>query len=211
MENKVLPALLSDKVEDYGYMINLCKNFTNYVQIDFMDGKFVSSKSIDSMDLKKVSSQIANEAHLMVEDPLAWLDALKNFKTKKVIFHYEIDTDHKRLIEEVRSRGFKVGIAINPNTKIDKVNPLIEKLDSILFMSVNPGRYNAPFIPDVLDKVKSFRRNFPDFYVGLDGGIKLSNLQDVIESGVNYVCVGSAILKAENPKEVYLNFLDNLG
>lgn len=210
MKDKVVPALLSNKVEGYESMINLCKSFTKYVQIDLMDGQFVNSKSMDPVDLKRLNSHMPNEAHLMVKNPLNWLDSLETCETYKVIFHYEINVDHKKIIDEVKTRGFNVGIAINPDTGVEKIEDLIGILDSVLFMSVEPGRYAAPFIPRVLDKIGQFRKKFPNFYVGIDGGIKLSNLQDVIESGVNYVCVGSAILKAENPKEEYLKFKNAL-
>lgn len=202
----IVPALLTDKRQDLKEMLDLCATFTNYVQIDIMDGEFVPSKSISQEDLRGLNTSLNTEAHLMVQKPLEWLDAFKKLGSQSMLFHFEINEDHAAIIEEIKGCGLKAGIAINPQTELKDIEHLVERIDSVLFMSVNPGFYGAPFIPQVLTKIKEFKKAFPKTISGIDGGVKLSNLKQVLDSGVDYVCVGSAILKSANPKEAFLSF-----
>ena len=206
----IIPALLSDKKEEFIKMIELCSDFTDYVQIDVMDGNFVPSKSMAIKDFKGLKLPLRSEAHLMVNDPLLWVETFKKLGTEKVIFHFEINTDYEKIISKIQKAGLKVGIAVNPSTGIDELEFLVDKIDTFLFMSVNPGFYGAKFIPDVLDKIKEFKNKHPQKIVGIDGGIKTDNLIAVRDSGVNYICVGSAIMKDVNPKQAYKRFLEVL-
>jgi ribulose-phosphate 3-epimerase len=203
----IVPAILSDKKEELVKMLNVCSAFTDYVQIDIMDGEFVPSKSITPKDLKGLQPALRSEAHLMVNNPLEWLEIFKNFGSQRIIFHFEIKEDHSKIIERIKRENLEVGIAINPSTNIDDFKPILKSIDVVLFLSVNPGFYGSPFIPEVLDKIKSFKKLYPDKTVGIDGGIKLSNIKTVKDAGADYICIGSAILKANNPKEEYLNLL----
>ncbi len=204
--NMVVPALLTDKKEDLISMLNACSEFTNHVQVDIMDGEFVPSKSISILDLEGLQCPLRSEAHLMVSDPFSWIEPFKRFGTERIIYHFEIKEDHLKIINAIKNKGLKTGIAINPSTKIDDFRPLVKEIDMFLFMSVNPGFYGAEFMPQVLEKIRSFKDEFPHKLVGIDGGIKFDNLLSAKYAGVDYVCVGSAILKADSPKEAYLKF-----
>ena len=203
----VVPALLTDRKEELQAMLDLCAKFTDFVQIDIMDGEFVPSKSITAEELKVVKAPIGNEAHLMVKDPLAWLEPLKALKCSRIIYHFEAVFDHERVMREIKRHGLKVGLAVKPQTKLSEFKSLVPRIDCLLFMSVNPGFYGAPFIPDVLNKIKEFKKAFPDKIAGIDGGVKKENLCSILKSGVDFVCVGSAILKAPDPKSAYKDFL----
>jgi ribulose-phosphate 3-epimerase len=146
----------------------------------------------------------------MVVDPLSWLGPFKKLGSERIIYHFEIDTDHTKIIESIKSEGFQVGIAVNPPTKIEEFEKFIGLIDSVLFMSVNPGFYGAAFIPEVLDKISAFKKKYPDKLTGIDGGVKLDNVKAVANSGVDYICVGSAILKAENPAMAYKNISEKV-
>jgi ribulose-phosphate 3-epimerase len=206
----IVPAILTDKKDEFIKMVQISGKFTDFVQIDIMDAKFVPSRSINQSDLEGLSFSVKTEAHLMVENPLEWLDAFKKFGSFRIIFHYEIKQDHKEIIRKIRERGFEVGLAINPSTQLREFTYLCKDIDTFLFMSVNPGFYGSLFIPQVLEKIKRFKRDYPHKVVGIDGGVKLNNLKEVIESGVDYICVGSAIFKEENPHQAYLRFRDSL-
>ncbi|MDD4955376.1 MAG: ribulose-phosphate 3-epimerase [Candidatus Omnitrophica bacterium] len=204
-QRNVVPALLTDKKENLSRMLDICSGFCNYAQIDIMDGKLVPSKSISVKDLSGMRFPIRSEAHLMVEDPLEWIEAFKNAGSTRVIFHFEIkEKNHLKIIDAIRKQNLEVGIAVNPSTKIKDFEFLINRVNCVLFMSVIPGFYGSKFIPEVLDKIKEFKTLYPEKCAGIDGGVKTENVKTVAESGVNYVCVGSAILKAENPKEAFL-------
>jgi len=204
----IVPALLTDCAKELVFMLKECKKFTDYVQIDIMDGKFVSSKSIGPKELKTLKPIISCEAHLMVEDPLDWIEPFKAIGANRIIYQFEIKNDHTKVISKLKENNFSVGIAINPSTAISEFKHLIEDIDTVLFMSVNPGFYGAPFIPEVLDKIKEFKSEFPDKLAGIDGGVKFDNVNMIKATGVDYICVGSAILKAENKKQAYQRFLD---
>ena len=199
----IVPALLTDKIDDLAKMIEICSGFTDFVQIDIMDGRFVASRSVSRQDLSALKINIGHEAHLMVDDPLEWLDVFVKLGCKRIIYHFEIKADHNLIIEEIRKKGMEVGLAVNPGTKLDGFAGLVDKVDSVLFMSVIPGFYGAAFMPQVLPKIKEFKKLYPKKITGIDGGIKLDNIKAVRESGVGYICVGSAILKAANPKEAF--------
>jgi len=202
----VVPALLTDKKEELQAMLDLCAKFTDFAQIDIMDGKFVPSQSITADEIKAVRPPIGNEAHLMVKDPLAWLQAFKAIKCSRIIYHFEAVSAHEHVIREIRRYGFKVGLAVKPQTKLSEFKTLVPQIDYLLFMSVNPGFYGAPFIPEVLNKIKEFKKAFPDTIAGIDGGVKKENLRSILNSGVDFVCVGSAILKAHDPQAAYREF-----
>ena len=202
----IIPALLTSEKKELIGMVKSCANFTNYVQIDIMDGEFVSSKSVEAKDLEGWKSPVGCEAHLMVNDPLIWIEPFKELGAKRILYHFEIEKNHAQIIETIKGAGLEAGIAVNPQTKIDQFKHLIDKVDAVLFMSVNPGFYGAPFIPEVLDKIAEFKQRYPDKITEIDGGVKLDNLLTVKASGVDHICVGSAILKADSPKNAYLKF-----
>lgn len=202
-QRNVVPAILTDKKKELLDMVNNCSKFCNYVQIDIMDGKFVPSTSISTEDLKGVRFSVKSEAHLMVNEPLKWLEAFKTAGSHRIIYHFEIQKDHLGIIDVIKTQGLEVGLAINPSTTIKDFNFLVDKIDCVLFMSVVPGFYGSKFIPEVLDKIKEFKKMYPAKCTGIDGGIKTDNIMAVAQSGVDYVCVGSAILKAASPKEAY--------
>ena len=202
----IVPAILTNTKDEFTKMIDICSGFANYAQIDIMDGKFVPSKSIELTDLDNYTSPIECEAHLMVSEPSDWILPFKKIGAKRILYHFEINADHLQIIDEIRKLDLSTGIAVNPATTIDDFKYLVAKIDAVLFMSVNPGFYGAPFIPDVLKKIKEFKSIYPDKIIGIDGGIKLDNLLKVKESGVDYICVGSAILKNINPGQSYQEF-----
>lgn len=199
----IIPALLANSKEELIEMINICVQFTDYVQIDIMDGKFVPSKSIGLPDLRDLHIQVRCEAHLMVNEPLEWVESFKRIGAEKIIYHFEIEKDHSKVIAKIRESGLKVGIAVNPSTEIGQFEFLIDEVDTILFMSVDPGFYGAQFMPEVLKKIRSFRRKYPQKNIGIDGGVKPDNLLNIKNTGLNYICVGSAILKDGHPKQAY--------
>ena len=199
----IVPAILTDERKEFVRMFELSDSFSPHTQIDIMDGELVLSRSITQNDLSGLRCKGFVEAHLMVEKPLEWVDAFCQIGAKRIIFHYEIKEDKQAIIAELRARGLSVGIAINPQTTLDEFMPLVGKVDTVLFLSVNPGFYGAKFIPEVLKKIEEFRKLRPEIAVGIDGGIKPLNVTEAASLGVQFICVGSAIFKAENPAAAY--------
>ena len=202
----IVPALLTSKREELIQMVDICAEFTDYVQIDIMDGEFVPSQSVTFGDLAGWKSPIRCEAHLMVSDPYEWIQTFKTLGANRIIYHFEIKKDHKKIITKIREMGMGVGLAVNPSTEIDDFRYLVGEIDTVLFMAVNPGFYGAPFIPQVLEKIRNFKNKYPQKQIGIDGGVKQDNLLQVKAAGLDYVCVGSAILKTDNPAKSFGEF-----
>jgi len=188
-------------------MIRQSAAFTDYIQIDIMDGQFVPSHSITWRDLTGVSVETSWEAHLMVQKPEDQLKHFKEVGANKAIFHYEATLNPAQVISGARELDLKVGIALNPETPVDRILSFTGELDSVLFLSVHPGFYGAKFIPEVLDKIGELRQARPDLRIGIDGGIKESNIAQIAKSGVDEICVGSAILLQPQPAESYRKLL----
>ena len=207
---KIVPAILTDDPLQLDWMIRQAENFCELVQIDIMDGKFVPSKSIASIDLKKVLTSLYLEVHLMVEEPEKYFEPFKAAGAKRILFHYEATQRHAELLGKLKSMGISPGIVINPGTPIEKVKPFFNDIDVLMLMAVNPGFYGAPFIPEVLDKARAVSKMNKKFILSLDGGVKLDNVLEIASAGVQQIDVGSAIFKGESPEENYKRFVELL-
>lgn len=201
--SQIIPAILTDDPQALELMVRQAETFTDWVQLDIMDGRFVPSKSITHEDIKEVSTTLGWEAHLMVNEPERYLTGFKQVGAQKVVFHYEATSQPLEVISKARELELKVGLAINPDTSISDILSLVNELDSVLFLSVYPGFYGKEFIPEVLDKITEFRTAFPYIETGIDGGIKESNITGISQCGVDCIYVGSAIFLQKNPGESY--------
>jgi ribulose-phosphate 3-epimerase len=143
----------------------------------------------------------------MVKHPELQLEPFLKAGAQKALFHFEATPSPLDVITEARRLKLRVGLAINPETPISSVEPLLSKVDSILFLSVHPGFYGAKFIPEVLDKIAELHRKQPHLNIGIDGGIKESNIAQIARSGVSEICVGSAIFVQPDPAASYRKLL----
>lgn len=184
-------------------MVRQVEDFASYVQFDFMDGHFVPSRTVNDEDLASIPIKFKWEAHLMVENPAESFASFKRLGASKVIFHYEATPSPEEVIRQARELSLAVGVALNPDTPISSVLPLVNKLDSILFMTVVPGFYGSKFQPQVMEKIAEFRGKDSTFDIGVDGGINATNVAMVASAGVNDICVGSAIFLQPSPAESY--------
>jgi len=207
---KVVPSILTEHPEILKAMVREAANFTSYIQIDIMDGRFVPSRSITYQDLMAIPIKFSWEAHLMVERPEDYLYNFKAAGAKKVIIHYEAMSSPQSVISRARELGLKVGLAINPRTNMPAFLPLVDEVDSVLFLTVHPGFYGSKFIPEVLDKVMELRQRRPATEIGVDGGIKEDNIVQISTKGVDVLYVGSAIFLQPKPAEKYCNLVNLL-
>ncbi|MBI4284398.1 MAG: ribulose-phosphate 3-epimerase [Chloroflexi bacterium] len=200
---RIVPAILTDDPQTLAKLIRQAETFTDYVQIDIMDGKFVPSRSVTWESLAGLSTKLHWEVHLMVQQPEDYLGSFKQVGALKAVFHYEATGKPEAVIGMSRQLGLGVGLAINPETPVSAVLPLIKGVDSILLLAVHPGFYGAKFIPEVLGKIAEIRAVRPDIEIGIDGGIKEGNIVQVARSGVDAICVGSAIFLQPDPAASY--------
>ena len=174
-----------------------------WAQVDIMDGQFVSSKSVGWQEVKAAKLPFDWEVHLMVREPETYFSGFKSARARRVIFHFEAAADPYAVIASARKLDLDVGMALNPDTTVSDAAGCLPLLDSVLIMSVIPGFYGAKFIPGVLDKVGQIRALAPEISIGVDGGIKEANIIEVAASGVDDICVGSAIFLGADPAASY--------
>ncbi|MBI4287290.1 MAG: ribulose-phosphate 3-epimerase [Chloroflexi bacterium] len=204
---RILPAILTEDPVDLERKVRQAESFCDWAQIDIMDGKFVPSRSIDASHLCNIKTRLNMEVHLMVKEPAAQIEGFVRAGAKRIVFHYEAASSPDEVAREARKLGVSVGVAINPETPVTSLLKLRERLDFVLFLSVNPGFYGKEFIPGVLDKVRESRELRPNLEVGIDGGIKAANIKRAKAAGVDYACVGSQIFNHVAPKEAYMALL----
>lgn len=190
-----------DRIQD---TIKLNSTDCDYLHIDVMDGKFVFDKqfSIDEIiELIKFSNKKI-DIHLMVEDPLNYIDKLVNYNIEYVTFHEEINKNINEIIDILKRNNIKAGLSIKPNTSISNIIKYLDKIDLVLIMSVEPGKGGQPFIESSLDKVKELKKIIKEknsnLKIEIDGGVKDTNIKLIKDTGVDISVVGSFITKSND-------------
>lgn len=204
---KIVPALLAEEFHAFTDLVRKAESFTDYVQVDLMDGRFVPARSFSAQALNGLETSLAFEVHLMGEDPVSAFEGLSNRMLRQLVFHIESDADPQELIRTIRERGLKAGVALNPGTGTEVLRALGD-VDSVLVMTVDPGRYGSPFKAEALNKIPRIRELWPRCTIGVDGGVSLDNLHLIKATGADYVCVGSRILLQTDPAASYRAFLE---
>lgn len=211
MEYILAPSILAADFTVLGEQMKLtADNGAKYLHFDVMDGMFVPSISFGMPVLKSihnVTDQVM-DAHLMVQEPIRYIEAFKEAGADIVTVHLEACEDIEATIAKIRECGMKVGLSICPETDEKEVESLLAKVDMLLVMSVHPGFGGQKFIPESLDKIRAIRAMIEsqklDVDIQVDGGIYLTNVKEVLDAGANIIVAGSAVFKgdpAQNTKE----------
>ena len=201
---KVYPAILTDDIQDFNEKLGKVK-FAKCIQIDIMDGRFVRNKSITAKDLKKIKINKKVEYHLMIQNPEEKIDEFLSLRPYSIIFHYEACKKIDYLIGKIKSRKIRVGLAINPETKVEKISPYLKKIDSVLIMTVHPGFSGGKFIQSSLHKIKKLRKK-TKIPIEVDGHIDDKTSKLVKNAGAN-VLISSTYIFKNNPEQAYLRLL----
>jgi ribulose-phosphate 3-epimerase len=205
-----VPAILSDNYEDFLLKVRQAESFTDFVQIDIMDGIFVPSTSFPAEKLNGLNTSVRFELHLMVQHPSAFMVNIDNPRIEKVLFHFESEVKHIEFITLLKKRAIAAGLAVNPGTEIARFAKVAEHVDTIMFLTVDPCCYGNPFRPEVMEEVREARTIFKNKVIAVDGGVSLENLSLFFDAGVDYVCVGSRIFLRDSPDIHYRLFLKKL-
>ena len=161
-----------------------------------MDGEFVPNNSID-FDFKLPETKCKFEAHLMIENPEKWIE--KNFmKVDTILAHYESVKDPKKIIDLVKSKNKRIGFVLNPETPIKEIVEHLDKIDQVLIMTVNPGFYGSPFLPEMIEKISELRKLKSNLDIEVDGGITPDTIDRVDKAGANMFVSGSFIVKSDD-------------
>lgn len=208
IEKKIIvPAIIAKSQEELVEKINKVKEYVTRVQLDVMDGKFVPNNSLD-FEFKLPKTNCHFEAHLMIQNPLKWIE--KNYeKIDTILAHIESCENPKKVIDLAREKNKFIGFVLNPETPLKKISDFIEEIDQVLIMTVNPGFYGSPFLPEMVDKISDLKKISPDLDIEVDGGVTPSTIGIVDKAGANLFVSGSYIVKSENVKEA-INNLKNI-
>jgi ribulose-phosphate 3-epimerase len=205
----IIPAILAITEEDYKRAvgdINSNKDlFSGLVQIDIADGIFVNNKTVYWEPIEKYSLDLEKDAHLMVKEPASFVTRLSGLGFKRITLHLEIE-NISHIIEIIKERDMEVGLAVNPETSLEDLEPYLDKLDVVLIMGVHPGKQGQEFIPGVLNKIEKavkvrFERGL-SFLIGVDGGVSSDNVKLIKDAGADYVVVGSHIFEGDIEQNV---------
>lgn len=192
----IVPTILTDSIDEANRQLQQVAGVVEWAQIDLMDGKFVPTHSITPEQVGQLEPQgLRLEAHLMVADPRAWIPYLPKEKFERIIFHYEAVPEPEGLIEELKEAGYQVGLALNPETPLEAVEPFIDTVDLVLFLAVNPGLQGQDFHPEIVEKAEAMRDMDTRTLIGVDGGINMRTIGPLVSAGVDWFCVGSALFR----------------
>ena len=207
---EISTSLLSVKKEDIIQTIyNLEVAHTDYFHIDVMDGRFVEDDTSETMRIYcEYLNQVTNvpiDVHLMVTNIKEYVDSYSIFNPNIITFHYEAckdDTEVDKYIEQIKGRECKVGLAIKPNTDIEKIAKFLPKINLLLIMSVEPGKGGQKFIDRTVQKIKKAKTKIDelglDTEIEVDGGINLENSKEVKEAGATMLVSGTGIISSKD-------------
>ncbi len=171
------------------------------IHIDVMDGRFVPNISMGPFIVEAIDSltELPLEAHLMIEEPDRYIDAFMEAGADVIIVHQENTVHLHRVVQSVRERGKQAGVALNPATPARVLDGIIDELDLVLVMSVNPGYSGQRFIPSVLPKIREIRKTLTDREIAcdleVDGGVNADTAPDVVSAGANILVAATAVFK----------------
>ena len=196
----VAPSILS---ADFGNLEQeikaICEAGCDLVHVDVMDGHFVPNLTIGPVVVEPVSKASTKplDIHLMVENNNFFVDLFAPLKPKYLSFHIESEKHPHRLIQKIRNLGISPAITLNPHTKVEDIEYLLEDLDMVLLMSVNPGFGGQKFISSVIEKAKKLKelinKRNPNCLIQVDGGVNDKNIHALKEAGVDVVVAGSYV------------------
>ncbi|WIH82122.1 ribulose-phosphate 3-epimerase [Brachyspira pilosicoli] len=177
----------------------------DYLHLDIMDGSFVPQITFGSKivsDIKKITS-LPLDVHLMIINPEKHIDDFAKAGADIISVHYEGNIHLHKLIMQIKSHNVKAGIVLNPHTRVDVIEPLIDDIDNVLIMSVNPGFGGQKFITNSIKKIEETKKLIGqrEIIISVDGGINLNTCSDVIKAGANLLVAGSAIIDSKDKKE----------
>jgi ribulose-phosphate 3-epimerase len=207
---QIVPSILAADFTRLGDQVRAVERAgAQMIHVDIMDGHFVPNLTMGppiTESLRKATN-IKLDHHLMIEDPDTYAPAFIKAGATSVSVHYEACQNLNRTLNMIRDEGALAGVVINPHTIVDLLEDVLDVVDYVLIMSVNPGFGGQNFIPRSVEKVRQLERRRRErnltFAIEIDGGITLENVGEVVKHGVNWVVVGSSVFHHPDPGAAY--------
>jgi ribulose-phosphate 3-epimerase len=202
---KISPSILSADFSQLGKEIKRLEDGgADLIHVDVMDGHFVPNLTIGPPVIKalKKNCSIKFDVHLMISPVHKYIEAYSEAGADIITIHPEATDDLSASISKIKELKKKVGLSLNPETKVDTIRDYLDKIDLVLIMSVKPGFGGQKFIPEVLDKIKELKKiqknKNIDFDIEIDGGINFENSKIAIKAGANILVSGTTVFKSNN-------------
>jgi ribulose-phosphate 3-epimerase len=204
----IAPSLLSANfinLESDCKMLN--ESQADWFHLDVMDGRFVPNITFGPMIIefiRKTTKKVC-DVHLMIVEPEKYAEQFKNAGADILTVHIEACNHLHRNLQQIKSLGMKTGVALNPHTPINSLVDVIQDIDLVCLMSVNPGFGGQKFIPQTLEKIKQLRSMCNDkglkTHIEIDGGVTLDNAKEILNAGADVLVAGNTVFKSANPTE----------
>ena len=213
-EFKLAPSILSADFSDLGSALKICDDGgAHWIHVDVMDNQFVPNLTIGPPVVKSLRPKTKKflDVHMMVVKPEELVEPFARAGADNITFHVEATDDPDGVIELIRSCGCKVGVSIKPKTPLEEIYPLLDKVDVVLVMSVEPGFGGQGYLPGSNERITNIRNflssNCLDrVLIEVDGGIKVHNANEVLNAGADVLVAGSEVFKSSSPVKTIQEF-----
>ena len=212
MNHKIAPSILA---ADFGNLQRDCEMINDsqadLFHLDVMDGVFVPNISFGMPIIKNIKSYAKKDldVHLMIVNPDKYIKTFKNIGANILTVHYEACNHLNRTLTNIREEGMKSGVALNPHTSVDLISDILNDIDVVCIMSVNPGFGGQSFIQNTYEKVKNLdairKKNNSKFLIEIDGGVSTENARELIDLGADILVAGSFVFNSNNPIQTIKN------
>ncbi len=201
MNIKIAPSILSADFGKLNEEIASVEPYVDLLHVDVMDGHFVPNITIGAPVVQCIKSKLPLDLHLMIEHPERYVEDFVKAGAASITVHQEACRHLHRVIQQIKSLGVKAAVSINPATPLEMIEEVLDDVDMVLIMSVNPGFGGQKFIEGALGKIAELRKLKPDLDIEVDGGINAETAKKCVEAGANILVAGSYIFGAKDRQQ----------